>query len=592
MSPTTSDLALFFQTNLARLDETIFELTAELQSLREGQILPGDSFTSRLELARRTADEVRLKVTDLARELGREVPAWSDRVSLEAVVRELLAARVGHAQARERLERVAGQLEGGQFVHKIRRTAEKLNAARLKAAAEVRQQASTAQPASLPGPDDGSDWLTWAWSLEPAALDQLPEQLQAAYPTLADLLPEAERWQPGASPSPAPLPPAGGEPGVFLPPFPPQSELTVFHPPEPPDAQAPPAGEVPGAVIEAPPPLTAGDSVPGRSPVVGQEGAEALKAEPARREAPVPEPPSVPPLGPAPEDSREQATRSVARPTVLEGGPVSQDSEVTPNAVASGVLFEEPVHEYAPPAPTSAAALDPERLDADQKLIWHLLEQDRPGLAYHLATCLQRLARGAACLPAALPQAVALSPLVSSSGGEVVEHLRDCISNLQDYVMESEAEQGEEAHAVRVLLLVAMLRPALLAPSSTAESLLAALVDEESPVARLGRAVVDYTAYGQGLTPALLSGVRAHAAWEDRMREAREAAQTWLENNRQSHLIYAHTTTVWREWLRDDGILGRPLSFIVADDRTHAEEVREAVKSWSLKRDVDKRLVS
>ena len=195
----------------------------------------------------------------------------------------------------------------------------------------------------------------------------------------------------------------------------------------------------------------------------------------------------------------------------------------------------------------SAPAFDPGRLDADQKLIWHLLEQDRAGIAYHLAACLQRLARGAVCLPAALPQVIALSPLVSSSGGEVVENLRDCISNLQDYVMECEAVQDEEAHAVRVLLLVAMLRPALLAPSSTAGSLLAALVNEESPVARLGRAVMDFTAYGQELTPALLSGVRAHAAGEDKMRQACEAARTWLVDNRQSHLIYAHTTTVWRE---------------------------------------------
>src|SRR5205823_3647222 len=136
-----------FQTNLVQLDETIRELVAELQSLREGQLLPGDSFPSRFELARRTADEVRNKVSDLARELGREVPAWSDRVALEAVIRELLAARASHGQARERLQRVAGQLEGGQFVHKIRSTTERLNAARLKAAAELLQKAKAAQPA-------------------------------------------------------------------------------------------------------------------------------------------------------------------------------------------------------------------------------------------------------------------------------------------------------------------------------------------------------------------------------------------------------------------------------------------------------------
>jgi hypothetical protein len=236
--------------------------------------------------------------------------------------------------------------------------------------------------------------------------------------------------------------------------------------------------------------------------------------------------------------------------------------------------------------------LDPLRLEADQKLIWHLLGQDRSGLAYHLATCLEQLALDAAGLPAALPQAIALSPLVSSSGGEVVEYLRTCISSLQDYMMAGPAKADEEAHAARVLLLVVMLRPALLAPSSNAGSLLVALItrDEDSPINRLGRAVVDYTAFGQGLTPTLLSGVRAHAAWEERLRQVRSATRIWLEENRQSQLIFAHTTSVWREWLRDGGLLGTPLSLVIADARDHAEEVRKAVKLWSVKREVDKQL--
>ena len=103
MTPTGSDLAHFFRTNLAQLDETIRELTDELQALREGLTLPGDSFPTRLDSARRTADEVRNKVTDIARKIGPEIPTWSDRVSLEAVIHDLLAAQVSHAQARNRL---------------------------------------------------------------------------------------------------------------------------------------------------------------------------------------------------------------------------------------------------------------------------------------------------------------------------------------------------------------------------------------------------------------------------------------------------------------------------------------------------------
>src|SRR5207253_495577 len=124
----------------------------------------------------------------------------------------------------------------------------------------------------------------------------------------------------------------------------------------------------------------------------------------------------------------------------------------------------------------------------------------------------------------------------------------------------------------------------LLAPNSTAGSLLAALIEEESPespIARLGQAVMEYTAFGQALTPVLLSGVRAHAAWDERLRQVCEAARTWVVDNRQYKLIYAHTTEVWREWLHDGGILGRPLSFVIGDNRTRAKDVGEAVKFWS-----------
>jgi len=163
MSPTNSDLEHFFQTSLARLDETVRELSAELEALRESQVAPGDSFTNRLETARHTAGEVRNKVSELARELGREVPTWSNRTSLEAAVRALLEARVDHARLRERLERVADQLEAGQFVHKIRRTAETLNTARLIAAAELRQGAKSPHPAPLPTGSPGRG----PWTLRP-----------------------------------------------------------------------------------------------------------------------------------------------------------------------------------------------------------------------------------------------------------------------------------------------------------------------------------------------------------------------------------------------------------------------------------------
>jgi hypothetical protein len=585
MTPDTSDLARFFQTNLVQLDEAIEGLVAELRSLRDSQILPDPGFADRFAEARRTAEEIRNKVSTLARVLCREVPSWSDRAGLEALLRDLLEAQADHDRLRRRLQRIAGQLQGGQFIHKLRGAAERLNGARLKAAAELLQKAAAAQPSLLPGPDDHSDWLTWAWSLEAEALDGLSAQVQPAYPALADLLPEAERWQPGPRSASAAAPEVGGAVEPCMSAVPRQAEPSPVQPLEPPAVQ-------PQPLVESTAPLTAANPLPPQtvsspdSSTAGMEETVAVAPDPfAVPMVEVVE--AFPPVGTPvlfPQSPAEQPDHGIA-PPAFDGYAPHQSREV-PEAlrrVASPACEIEP----ATPVPSVVA---PERLAADRALLWRLIEQDRVGLAYHLALCLHQLVPGADCLPADLPRAIALGPLVTSSSGEMVEDLTECVSSLQDYVMEHEGDRGEEAHALRVLLLIAMLRPALLAPTSTAGALLAALVEEDSSVAPLGRTVLDYTSFGQGMTPALLSGVCAHAAWEDKVRQVREAARTWLADNRQCQLIYAHTTTAWREWLREGGMLSAPLAAIIEDDREGAEGVRKAVKFWSVKRDVDKLL--
>lgn len=184
ISLTSSNHRPFFQNHFKDLDELAHGLRAKLEALRDRLETLPESFAIRVEQVSRTAEEIRERLRSLANELGRESLAYSDRLSLEGVVDALLIALDDRGQVCERLQRIADQLEAGQFSHKIKATAAKLNAVRQHAAAELRQASQTPRVGLLQGPEDSSDWLTWAWQLEPHRLEQLMEQLQTLYPNL------------------------------------------------------------------------------------------------------------------------------------------------------------------------------------------------------------------------------------------------------------------------------------------------------------------------------------------------------------------------------------------------------------------------
>src|SRR5262249_5046732 len=79
------------------------------------------------------------------------------------------------------------------------------------------------------------------------------------------------------------------------------------------------------------------------------------------------------------------------------------------------------------------------------------------------------------------------------------------------------------------------------------------------------------------------------ACWKDEVRAHREQARAWLANNRQSKLIYAHTTTVWHHWL-EEGPIGKAMRIVIDDDRGRADEVRAAVEEWSVQKHVERHL--
>jgi hypothetical protein len=234
-----------------------------------------------------------------------------------------------------------------------------------------------------------------------------------------------------------------------------------------------------------------------------------------------------------------------------------------------------------------------DRWGAVRSLTWRLIGDGRPGLAGHLAECLEQLSPATPHLPPDLPRALALSPLVRSSTGDVVEDLRTAIAGLQNYLQECRDGQAPWHQAGRLLLAALALRPALLAPGSGAGSILGVLMHRRSAMPGVDRLAAEVRKVGTlnlDLNASLLKGVREHAAWEDQVRQLRAEADEWLNRNRLGSLIYAHTTNVWRQWLSDAGVLGTVLGVIRADQRARKEEVRQAVEHWSQRRAVNEQL--
>jgi hypothetical protein len=361
--------------------------------------------------------------------------------------------------------------------------------------------------------------------------------------------------------------------------------------------ESPPIGEtLPEPVV----PATHEAAPPGPQATLAAEA-----AVPSATPQPAPEPPTAPvatqiaplpvakPVHVQPTDVEiPQAIPALPEPERLAVPPTSQ-------AVAPPVPAEvpEPVEAFTAKDTAIQIAGDirsgrvAERWGAVCSLTWRLIGDGRTGLASHLAECLAQLAPTTPHLPPDLPRALALSLLMRSSTGDAVEEMRASIAGLQSYINECHNGRTQRHPAGRLLLLALSLRPALLAPGTGARAILKAVAPPDMPgVGQLGGVVLHYSNLNFELNASVLKGVREYAAWEGRLRQLRDEANSWLTRNRQGNLIYAHTTNVWREWLRDHGVLGRILAIVLADQRARTDEVRQAVERWSQRRHVNDQL--
>ena len=186
--------------------------------------------------------------------------------------------------------------------------------------------------------------------------------------------------------------------------------------------------------------------------------------------------------------------------------------------------------------------------------------------------------------PPELVRCLALSQSVRLPSGEAVFYLGELIEQLASTLVEIDGSEVDPQTPVRILVILACLRPAILAPISGAADLLRDIHVSREILPSLGDLkdrVLEFCNLGIELDPIIISGVQEQSVWHGALGSFEESCGDWLDRSRLSKLIYGPSTNVWREWLKPSGQLGRVFDIIGNSKRDCVDEVTEARNSWS-----------
>lgn len=235
-----------------------------------------------------------------------------------------------------------------------------------------------------------------------------------------------------------------------------------------------------------------------------------------------------------------------------------------------------------------------------ENTMWQLIEGGRLGLAYQLCATLETIADGRSPVgvrrpvTAAILESLLLSPFVRAASGGVVDDLHQRLGEVTAVFPSIKQGHGDVVLVGQLLVLSAILRPAVFGSSTHATTLLASVTLPGEGFHAIQTAIVRQAKTREGLTPALLKGMREIASWEQEFRAHAERCRRWLEQNRLASIIYAPTTDVWRQWLQPSVSLGAALEIAATTDParalSRAAEVVDASRVWSRPAHVDNTL--
>jgi len=228
--------------------------------------------------------------------------------------------------------------------------------------------------------------------------------------------------------------------------------------------------------------------------------------------------------------------------------------------------------------------------DVAAALVWALVRDRRPALAYQLARSLEHTAL--APLDANAFLALFLAQYIHGPADEVAEPLRDCLTSLLlvDF-LNDRAVRHRRANSL--IAFAATLRPALLAPSLTGAR--AVLEERHLPLDfaslnDLRAAIIDSSRLGLTLSEAMLKGQAGPGTWEHNLADLRKRCREWWTDHRHRRVKYAATAKVWQYWLEDNGSIGALLQAVAEDQLERLDQARREIEVWRDSKAVNRNL--
>jgi hypothetical protein len=225
----------------------------------------------------------------------------------------------------------------------------------------------------------------------------------------------------------------------------------------------------------------------------------------------------------------------------------------------------------------------PNRIAQVENAFWQAVSKERLGLAYYIVVAAGNCKFGVS-LP--MPEMISFAALADSADNASEE----LILKLQDVIMQIQEVSHRWNWEERVLVAAVALQPALLAPETEAAALLSSIQipNEELPsFASICRAVLGFANLRRKIDVGMLAGICELDKWEERLNVAKQDILDWVKHEKQSEVIYAPSTDVWRKWLDISGPLGAIAAAIGEGLNTAQQKAKSFILDWNDQRHVE-----
>lgn len=290
-------------------------------------------------------------------------------------------------------------------------------------------------------------------------------------------------------------------------------------------------------------------------------------------------------------DSYDRIVTSKSEINSSEPNVCDLEEVVHNEVVPGGQLFTkgQSVDEHIAPSNASIGSKETTTEDHSNRIaqienaFWQAVSEERLGLAYYIVITAGNCKHGGALPMPEMISFAALAGLADNASEELILKLQHDILHLQEVIHQWNWEE-------RVLAAAVSLQPALLAPETEAAALLSSIQipnDELPSFASICRAVLGFANLRRKIDVGMLAGICELAKWEERLSVAKQDILDWVKHERQSEVIYAPSTDVWRKWLDTSGPLGAIAAAIEEGLNTAQLKAQAFILDWNDQRRVE-----